>query len=524
MLNVLTDPVFRIREEREERHTGLADILALYGEDVPFDVTAARSFHQHPWHAFVCQLAAMAMSRAGLTRMPTDATDWVDLLMGITPDHARATAWELISDDLTETAFLQPPASSRDRLREYRIKCSTPDEADILQSGSNHRVKLRVAFDNEPDDWILTLINVQTAAGVDAPRTYGIFRMNKGLGNRACVSLTPANQPGRAVRRDVEAIIETAAHNPGMLPEDDSLETILWTIPWDGETEDALDLSRLHPLCIEVARRIRLVQHDNGSITSMRATSRTRRVRDTDERGYVPEPWCPMNREKKTAYTPGDYGVTTRNLIDFLTKPDTWELPPLLQPTRAELEKGEPLSIITRNLTRGQGKTRGYHESLTWVGPETVSRLLTNPRDPTAVEKLEAIFKSSETVRRRITEALMQAQSPGNAEPRDYRHQAARDLANPWSNVFNERIHPTIFDQLERELAAPEEEREQVRREWLNETVAPEARRTLRQGIQNIPPPGRYREQARLRAEATLERCLNDFAPPAADESGGCAG
>ena len=471
-----------------------------------FSLPALRAHQQHPWHAFLCQLAAMALDNARLNTMPAEPKTWKNIILDLTPPGSGQQAWELVQPDLTSPAFMQPSASPSTNPAQYKIKYATPDDADMLVTTANHRVKSKIALDNQPDDWIMAIITLQTAAGFDAPWTYGIYRMNKGFSNRPCVGLEPTQHPENAVRRDVHALLEARAQQPTLFPKQGNLIQLLWTVPWNGAADEAIKHDKVHPLCIEASRRIRL-QHDGKErITALAATSRTRRVKDDDEKGFVTDPWCPMNVERKTSYTPGDMGTTVQQLVEFLANTTRWEIPILMHPTKQELEKKPDISIVARNLTRDQGGTSSYNERHQPVGPQTVRQLLAQPPDADAVAIATERAKTIASARLGLREALQIAQYPGDATAKQYRNKASQALAQPWLQEFDLNAYSTFFDELEQELATPTAERQPVRDRWKTEAVATVAKETLATACRRLSPPGRSTEQSRLRAQEVLER------------------
>ena len=51
----------------------------------------------------------------------------------------------LVVDNITKPAFMQPPASSKKREKDYKTAVGTPDELDMLVTSKNHDLKMAVA-------------------------------------------------------------------------------------------------------------------------------------------------------------------------------------------------------------------------------------------------------------------------------------------------------------------------------------------------------------------------------------------
>ena len=108
MLNLLSDPLVRI--EKDDGATVLASLpetLALLMNDEVLAFPALRPHQRHPWHAFLVQLAAMAMCQAGVSEPPADAAEWAGLIRGLTPEFPGDEPWHLVVDDITKPAFMQ---------------------------------------------------------------------------------------------------------------------------------------------------------------------------------------------------------------------------------------------------------------------------------------------------------------------------------------------------------------------------------------------------------------------------------
>ena len=63
----------------------------------------------------------------------------------MTPGYPDDEPWQLVVDDITKPAFMQPPASSAEREKDYKSSVATPDELDMLVTSKNHDLKAAVA-------------------------------------------------------------------------------------------------------------------------------------------------------------------------------------------------------------------------------------------------------------------------------------------------------------------------------------------------------------------------------------------
>ena len=209
MSNFLTDRLIAVNISiGSSVRASILETLALLMRNEVDSFPALRPHQRHAWHAFLVQLGALAMHRAGLTEPPKDSEEWLRLIRGLTPDYPEDEPWSLVVDDITMPAFMQPPVSSADKLSDYKSTVETPGGLDMLVTSKNHDLKSSVASSSETDEWIFALISLQTAEGFGGAGNYGISRMNGGLGCRPAFSLTPSARPGIHLRRDIVALLD----------------------------------------------------------------------------------------------------------------------------------------------------------------------------------------------------------------------------------------------------------------------------------------------------------------------------
>ena len=325
--NLLVDPIIRIATSSGLLvHATLPETYALLMRDEVLTFPALRPHQRHAWYAFLAQLGALALRKADLRQPPDDAEAWLRLIWGLTSAFAEDEPWQLVVDDITRPAFMQPPASSHDRLKDYKNVVPTPDGLDMLVLSKNHDIKASVAARAEADDWIFALVTLQTMGGYDGAGNYGISRMNGGLGSRAAFSLTSATRPGAHLRRDMAGLLEAHDALVAVYPMIDAGDALLWTLPWDGTKDEALLLNQLNPYYIEVCRRIRLRVDADGHLHSLRTGSKAARIEAKELNGVTGDPWMPVNRKESKALTLPSGGFTYRRVIEYLTSGN--EAPP----------------------------------------------------------------------------------------------------------------------------------------------------------------------------------------------------
>ena len=318
--NVLEDPLIRISTSNGSVvQASLPAVYAALMRDEIDAFPALRPHQRHAWHAFLVQLGALAIHSAGLNGPPDNADEWRRILRGLTADFPDDAPWQLVVEDITRPAFMQPSARSDDRLKDYKTSVSTPDGLDMLVLSKNHDIKSAVAMQAEADDWIFALITLQTMEGFGGAGNYGISRMNGGLGSRAAFSLTSSTRPGAHLRRDMFGLSERHASLVADYPMRDDGVALVWTLPWDGTKGEALLPDQLQPYYIEICRRIRLRVSAGGNLYGLRTSSKAARIEAKNLNGITGDPWMPINRKESKALTLANGGFTYKRVTEYLT-------------------------------------------------------------------------------------------------------------------------------------------------------------------------------------------------------------
>ena len=501
MFNILEEPVIRVRAREGERRASLPETLALLMRDEVEAFPALRPHQRHAWHAFIVQIGAMALQRAGVSEPPTDAPKWQALIRGLTPSFPADEPWRLVVDDITKPAFMQPPASAAERERDYSDKVLTPDELDMLVTSKNHDLKMSVASDGGADDWLFALITLQTMEGFGGAGNYGISRMNGGLGSRPVFSLAPSERLGAHAKRDIAFLLEDTAA--------DSRDALLWLLPWDGAKAEALSFNNLNPLYIEICRRVRLIQNSNDGLCAIKATSKAARIEAKALKGRTGDPWTPINLKEGKALTMAGGGFTYKRVVNYLTS-GNWKQPVLLDATRSERRSAEPMLLVARGIVRGQGKTEGYYERIIPIRTKLRSAMGRRAGSSDSMDDVGQIaderIKQAAIVQRILSHAIQVFAAGGDSDKVSSEH---RKLARPWLNRLDELIDASFFDDLQTEFEADEEaERTRIRNEWLmndDDGVVDKARNVLRDASDSVPCSTIRRYKARVSAEGLFE-------------------
>ena len=520
MLNMLTEPLIRMATAGGgTQSASLPEVYAALMADEAEAFPALRPHQWHAWHAFLVQLGAMAMHRAGISESPADAADWVDLIRGLTVDFPDDEPWQLVVDDITKPAFMQPPARSADNLAEYLYKrakgkhearngekeaVTTPDELDMLVTSKNHDLKSTVVSEARTDDWIFALITLQTMEGYGGAGNYGISRMPSGYGNRPAFSITPSARHGGHIRRDIEALLQ---HRQAILDEYPVINTgigLLWVRPWDGTKAETVLINQMEPFYIEICRRVRLRIQD-GELEAVRANSLDRRIADV--KGLTGDPWTPVSNNVNPRGTPPAFlGLRKfgyERVVDGLFSPD-WKEPYLLRLTLNDRRHDGPMQLVARGMVRGEGGTAGYHQRIIRLRPKTIQRF----GQPGGRQVIEDISRERivdvRNVQRILRHAIATFAAHGDSRRGEHRNgnPSPNDLANPWTSRLDEIVDYRFFDDLQTELEVDEvDERKHIRKAWLEGFVIASAGTVLRDSWDSLPCP----DSQKLRASATSQ-------------------
>ena len=211
MFNILTEPLIRMDTTAGTPEPAtLPEVYAALMADEVDAFPALRPHQRHAWHAFLVQLGALALHRAGRSTPPAAAAEWCELIRGLTPGYENDEPWQLVVEDITKPAFMQPPTSP-DRRKEYK-PVKTLDGLDVLITSTNHHLKWIAVSSSEINDLVFALISLQTMGWYSkagkSGNYYHISRVNSNFGNRPAFSLTPSMRQGIHMRRDIGALLE----------------------------------------------------------------------------------------------------------------------------------------------------------------------------------------------------------------------------------------------------------------------------------------------------------------------------
>lgn len=359
-MNLLVDPVFRVRTSEGIGRHDLPGLMALLGEDKVESLPGLQRHQEDAFHVFLCYLAGAVLARTGASDPRQDADYWREGIRDLTRQEGCAddSAWTLVVEDPTKPAFMQPPAPDKATFeQDYKPKAASPDALDVMQTAKNHDVKSTRAISTDQESWLYALVSLQTTIGFLGAGNQGISRMNGGFGSRPFVAWRGGLRSGLRFIQDVGALI---AQRPALLeppyPYRPGGKTLLWISSWDGTT--SLSMNSLDPFYIEIARRIRITQYQGG-LTALGASCAKTRVAAKAFSGNLGDPWIPINIKTNGALTVPESGLTPGLLRDLIFGDGNLR-PAAMQVPATTTGSGWLNASV---LVRGQGTTDGFHEA-----------------------------------------------------------------------------------------------------------------------------------------------------------------
>ena len=443
--SLLTEPLVRYRRAGNGStiYASLPELFVALAADEVRDYPALRPHQRHPWHAFLVQLAAIALHKAGRTTAFETSDEWRDALLALTPDDPDGAAWCLVSPP-NRPALLQA-AVVGGSIAEWKSAAFAADEIDMLVTSKNHDIKGSRARRSQPEDWLFSLLSLQTQEGFLGAGNYGISRMNGGFASKPGVGVAAVGLHGARWARDFSALLsqrERTVEERGLQGEDGL--ALVWLAPWDGL--GSLSFAALDPFYIEICRRIRLQSGGNG-IKSIGIGSKAARIAAKELNGLTGDAWTPIDVEGGKALTITSNGFNYK-LVCELMFGGKYQSP--VAHNLAKPVNGECLLFITQGITRGQGKTEGYHERRVPISPKVRSLLAANQKEPLTQLSGQRIAIIGE-VRKLLWVALAVLFSSGKSgDSSDGNKTKASKFSEPFETAEDARF----FDDLNEEIEA----------------------------------------------------------------------
>ena len=470
------------------------------GEDLGFDALRP---HQRPaWHAFLVQLAYLALEGEDEPVPPTSAEAWCDKLRALTPGHDDDAPWCLVNSDWQRPAFMQPPCSVA-RMVDFKRTADSAQDIDVLVTARHHDEKTgKLPLTDEAlDGLVFALISLQGWSSFMGAGNYNTMRMNGGFSSRPQFRLTFGPRgAGTEFLRDLQALLDAReslfddARALGVGIAAEPPHQLLWLLPWDS---GSLPLESVHPLCLEVCRRVRLVV-EGGRLLLRRAASDAMRVAAKEQRGCVLDPWVPlMNEDPPKALTAQSHTLGYRTLQGLLFDRNKALLPRLAMPSQRERRANQHATLVAQVLVSGDGRTDGFLSREVAMSAPVLSRLLT---DEAAMARRSQRFVdlAGQAAGKAYRSALLQFVD--GSDDVDFKNRDFTRAVEPWVERYEQAIDEVffthLFDGIDRKLDAASADRE-----WVV-CLQAAAQTLLLDAMQSLPT----REPSRLLAQARAER------------------
>lgn len=487
--NLLDEPLIRTRlvADGQPRSFSLPGLFLALGQNAIRDFPALRPHQRQPWHAFLVQLAAIALHRAGRSELFDSEDAWKQALLDLTPEHPDGAAWCLIAPH-DRPAFMQAPVLGG-RIDGWKNTLHAADELDMLVTSKNHDLKAARMRRAEVDDWVMALISLQTQEGFLGAGNYGISRMNGGFASRPAIGVVPKGHWGQRWARDCRTLL---THRKSIVDlqglKDAGGICLVWLQPWDGKT--SLSFGALDPWYIEICRRIRLVfRAEIPTVYAIATGSKAARIDAKSRNGLTGDPWIPIDIAAEKALTINAEGFHYRLAAELLFGNKYSR--PVAQIITAD-DGAHGLIVLTQGVTRGQGKTEGYHERRIPISPKVRQFMLQKHTDrlaKVASERVSAIGQ----VRTVLWTAVATLFDQGVAK--DKFSDSAKNKASNFSKPFEQAEDARFFIALNEEIESDEPDSERL--QWLS-SMADAAEAVLKHAFTAGPQCGeqRYRAQA----------------------------
>lgn len=312
MINLLDDPIFQYNSTSTCTLPELFQKICEDNEDITFE--DVMNHHEHLWEMFVVQTMVSVINNSNASfdeACEWSASTWKKQMLNpnLYPDDVSdpLSAWNLMKDESTDLAFLQP------RIADKFEKQSTLSKMVIPESSLQHREKevYTRSIHQNPSFYVYTLIECQTGSQWGGRGWYNASRMNGSTGYRIMFTNRPMNKNG--LKNDVKNIIHNLDSIDNDLSDtyDRSATPFVWTAQWKGK-EDSFSY---HPLYIDCARKVMLKSDD-----TVWAASGTRRLKSI-KNGMTGDPWAIVDMDLKNAKVEAPHWIHFDDIVDYLFNP-----------------------------------------------------------------------------------------------------------------------------------------------------------------------------------------------------------
>ena len=477
------------------------------GEDLAFNSLRP---HQRPaWHAFLVQLAYLALEAEDEPRAPTTPQAWAERLRALTPGHDDDAPWCLINADWQRPAFLQSPCSVG-RVADFKRAADSAQDIDVLVTARHHDEKTGKLSLSEHalDGLVYALVTLQGWAAFLGAGNYNTMRMNGGFSSRPQFRLAYGPRgTGAEFLRDVVALLDAREEiydraqelqiGTGIQPP----HKLLWLQAWDT---GSLPLQHVHPLCLEVCRRVRLVQ-EHGQLLLRRAASDAMRVAAKEQRGNVLDPWVPiMAEDPPKALTAQAHTLGYRSLQGLLFDASKARLPLLAKPSERERRTNQPGTLIAQVLVSGDGRTDGLLMRELPMPAPVLTRLVSD-QAALAQRSQQFVALASLASGKSYRSALLQFVD--GSDDVDRKNRDFTRVVEPWVGRYEQAVDEAFFSMLFDTIEHDQDDT-QAQRRWVH-WLEVAAHKHLRLAVDALPTRDGSRLFAQARAESFLRLSLH---------------
>lgn len=527
--NLLTDPLFSVTLT-DRRHTRLtlpgclAELAA--GRLSTFDECA--SHQQQSWHAFLVQLATMAIhyddpDHRGRQPLPQDETHWLRLLRAMNPGETDS-AWCLIGE-AGQPAFMQPmlragskktpkertptqkqieAAARREAEAQAAIAAGKkpkkappkkvpstmvewkddllycPDQVDVLVLAKNHDVKDGRVISGDPQKWAFALTCLQTTASYHGVGNFGCSRINGGASSRCSIFVRVGRTAAEQFIRDVRVCLRERSRVLSDFPMMAESGGIMLGWTQTVAMAEPLSIDLFDPYYIDMARVVRL-DDSHGTIRALKIGTEDTLIQ-VMKGGLNTDPWGVTNTKDVKMLSLQNAGFSYQLVQDILLDNN------FRRGVLGLVQKDDPehnLAIECFCIARGQGKTLGIQQRKIPV-PRDVKTLL----DDTAARKTLAeiarervgFLSQTETALRYALKAFAQ----GKIEDINHDAKGITQAVARYSQEFADIVDRDYFVDLWAEAGASDEERPALREIWKQRMFAL-AQRVLNDAAHSTP-------------------------------------
>ena len=493
-MNLLDDKLVRVHKiDGAIEFCTLPEIYSYLAVDQVLSFPALQRHQFHAWHAFLAQLAVLAIHHGGQSGTPKSVGEWSGILQNLTADYPNKSPWSLVIDDFESPAFMQCPLPKS--TTNFSPK-PTPDDLDILVTSKNHDLKQSIARNNNPEDWIFSIVNLQTMAGFLGAGNYGISRMNGGFSSRPCMGLVPADIGiGAHLFFDIRRMIEMRGELLLSYPHyfNNPKIALVWLEPWDGEKQ--IELKNLDPYYIEICRRVRL-RKTNGSISAFTAATKKPRISAKYASGNLGDFWTPIDTSEGKAISVSPPGFTYKRLADLIFKSGKYLLPKSMQVPKNSSSRWR---LVARGIAGGQGKTEGYYERLDiFLTNRTAFSLFKRSQTDALAELSQMMISEIAEVNEAMRFGIAVAVS-GGKDAKEL-SKANRAYAKKFDHLLDEYADSCYFQNLDERYCAQNEKLvTEIRVQFVSRLIR-RADSILDYAIDSVPSPAIRRYRSRTKA------------------------